>query len=126
MKIHTVIVDDLREPVAPRPYIVLFKTADAAIEHIRGASAVEIRNLCLDHDLGLDAGGEPCTIFKFINFLEEVVFNGMTLKIDVVWIHTANPKGAANIRAAFDNNILRKCRNVVRICSDTSIGLRNP
>lgn len=66
--------------------------------------------LWLDHDLGLDANGEPVTARPVVSFLEERAFYGNVLEIGRIFIHSRNTVGADWMAAGLRNTYYRVTR----------------
>ena len=93
-------IDDMRP--APRGYVWIKSTNEALrfiVNHIN-----EIEEIALDHDAGdyVDCGGDYINI---LNELERLSHKSPTTFIGYKFsIHTANPVGAANMRAIIERN----------------------
>ncbi|MFE0103552.1 cyclic-phosphate processing receiver domain-containing protein [Streptomyces sp. NPDC059009] len=82
-------IDDLRPlPGATR----IARTSREGIELLHEHRDVFIDELWLDHDLGGDD-----TIMPVVTLLEEAAFSGHPFRIGTVYVHSANPIGAANV-----------------------------
>lgn len=80
----------------PEGFDLHLKTAREAIDLIRTGRASAIS---FDHDLGGEENGNGYEVAKFI---EEGAFQGAIAPIDM-YVHSANPVGANNIRRCIDN-----------------------
>jgi hypothetical protein len=86
-----VLIDDLRSFVDGRPADVA-RTSAAGVELLERRRAQRLDELWLDHDLG----GED-TIWPVVELLERAAFEERPFDIGTVYIHSANPPGAAKI-----------------------------
>lgn len=85
-------LDDVRDK--PVQYDIAVKTVHEAKAYIITGKVVAIS---FDHDLGTEETG-----YDLAKFIEEQAYHGNIKRIS--WnIHSANPVGAANIRAAMKN-----------------------
>jgi hypothetical protein len=91
-----VLIDDLRAFVDRRPAEVARTSADG-IEALQRRRAERLDELWLDHDLGGDD-----TIWPVIELLERAAFEEHPFDIGTVYIHSANPAGAAKMAQALD------------------------
>lgn len=82
-----VVVDDLRTHVDPRA--LHLRDSASALEWLAGPHGA-IDELWLDHDLG-----DEDTVRPVVLWLEEQVFAGRAPVIGTIYVHTANPVGAA-------------------------------
>jgi hypothetical protein len=89
-----VLVDDLRSFLDPAPAHVA-RTSAAGVEALRRHRHERIDELWLDHDLG---GAD--TIWPVVEELERAAFDGSPFDIGTVFVHSANPPGAAKILLA--------------------------
>jgi hypothetical protein len=90
-KPHVILADDLRSFVEGRPAEVA-RTSAAGVELLRRCRGQWVDELWLDHDLG----GEDTT-WPVVEVLERAAFDERPFDIGVVFIHSANPPGAAKI-----------------------------
>ena len=94
-----------RDPAAPariilgiddlRPLAMATRTARTSREGVRLLEEhrdVFVDELWLDHDLGGDD-----SIMPVVTLLEEAAFNGRPFRIGTVFVHSANPIGAATV-----------------------------
>lgn len=86
-----VLVDDLRSFVDGRIADVV-RTSAAAVELLQRYRDQRIDELWLDHDLGGDD-----TVWPVVEILERAAFDDRPLDIGTVYVHSANPAGAAKI-----------------------------
>lgn len=86
-----VLIDDLRCFVDGRPAEVA-RTSAAGVHLLQRHRGQRLDELWLDHDLG----GED-TIWPVVELLERAAFEGGPWDIGVVFVHSANPAGAAKI-----------------------------
>jgi hypothetical protein len=86
-----VLVDDLRSFVDGRTADVV-RTSAAAVELLQRCRDQRVDELWLDHDLGADD-----TVWPAVEVLERAAFDDRPLDIGVVYVHSANPAGAAKI-----------------------------
>ena len=86
-----VLIDDLRSFVDDREAHVERSSA-AGIELLQRYRAQRLAQLWLDHDLGGDD-----TIWPVVELLEQAAFEERPFDIGTVYIHSANPPGAARI-----------------------------
>jgi hypothetical protein len=91
MPARIVLVDDLRSFVDGRVAQVA-RTSAAGIEALERYRGQRLDELWLDHDLGGDD-----TIWPVVEVLERAAFEERPFDIGVVYIHSANPAGAARI-----------------------------
>ena len=89
-----VLIDDLRSFVDGRAAQVA-RTSTAGVELLERYRAHRLDELWLDHDLGADD-----TIWPVVELLERAAFEQNAFDIGHVYIHSANPPGAAKIRQA--------------------------
>ncbi|SCL36506.1 hypothetical protein GA0074692_4369 [Micromonospora pallida] len=89
-----VLVDDLRSFVDGRVAQVA-RTSSAGIEVLEQHRGQRLDELWLDHDLGGDD-----TIWPVVEVLEQAAFEEQPFDISVVYVHSANPAGAAKIMQA--------------------------
>ncbi|WP_244454026.1 cyclic-phosphate processing receiver domain-containing protein [Micromonospora echinofusca] len=89
-----VLVDDLRSFTDGRVAQVA-RTSKAGIEALDRYRGHRLDELWLDHDLG-----EDDTIWPVVERLEQAAFEGQPFDIGVVYIHSANPAGAAKMTQA--------------------------
>ncbi|MEU9509416.1 cyclic-phosphate processing receiver domain-containing protein [Micromonospora sp. NPDC048170] len=90
-KPRVLLVDDLRSFVDGRVAQIV-RTSAAGIEALEGHRRDRLEELWLDHDLGGDD-----TIWPVVEVLELAAFEGQPFDIGVVYVHSANPAGAAKI-----------------------------
>lgn len=82
-------IDDLRPlPRATR----IARTSREGIQLLQEHQAGFIDELWLDHDLGGDDN-----ILPVVTLMEEAAFNGQPFRIGTVFVHSANPTGAATV-----------------------------
>src|SRR5262245_3617824 len=91
MPARIVLVDDLRSFVDGRVALVARSSA-AGIEALERHRGQRLDELWLDHDLGGDD-----TIWPVVEVLERAAFEERPFDIGVVYIHSANPPGAAKL-----------------------------
>jgi hypothetical protein len=91
-----VLIDDLRSFVDGRPAQVA-RTSVEGVEALERHRARRLDELWLDHDLG----GED-TIWPVVELLERAAFDGDPFDIGTIYVHSANPPGAAKIRQALE------------------------
>ncbi|MGX6605962.1 cyclic-phosphate processing receiver domain-containing protein [Micromonosporaceae bacterium Da 78-11] len=92
-----VLVDDLRSFVDGRVAEVA-RTSAAGVALLLRRRDERLDELWLDHDLG----GED-TIWPVVQVLEEAAFDGRAFDIGTVYVHSANPPGAAKIAQALEH-----------------------
>ncbi len=85
------LIDDLRDFVDDGP-AVLARTSAAGVQALHRHRAGRIDELWLDHDLG---GTD--TIWPVVEELERAAFDEAPYDIGTVYVHSANPPGAAKI-----------------------------
>jgi hypothetical protein len=85
------LIDDLRSFVDGRMAQVA-RTSAEGIEALERHRGLRLDELWLDHDLGGDD-----TIWPVVEVLERAAFEGRQFDVGVVYIHSANPPGAAKI-----------------------------
>ena len=82
-------IDDLRPlPRATR----IARTSREGVRLLEEHRDSLIDELWLDHDLGGDD-----SIMPVVTLLEEAAFNGRPFRIGTVFVHSANPAGAATV-----------------------------
>jgi hypothetical protein len=86
-----VLVDDLRSFVDGRAADVA-RTSAEAVEVLERYRSQRLDELWLDHDLGGDD-----TIWPVVELLERAAFGGDPFDIGVIFVHSANPPGAAKM-----------------------------
>jgi hypothetical protein len=86
-----VFVDDLRCFADGRAALVARSSADG-VALLASLTGSPIAELWLDHDLGGDD-----TIWPVVEVLERAAFAGAPLDVGAIYVHTANPAGAARI-----------------------------
>jgi hypothetical protein len=86
-----VLVDDLRSFVDGRVAQVARSSA-AGVEALERHRGQRVDELWLDHDLGGDD-----TIWPVVEVLERAAFEDRPFDIGVVYVHSANPAGAARL-----------------------------
>lgn len=93
---YTLFIDDEREPRMPfeGELIVVARSSNEAIELIKSNGWPG--RLLLDHDLSLDANGQPDTTMIFLKRLVNEVWDGETPP-PAYTVHSMNPQGKANI-----------------------------
>lgn len=101
-----ILVDDLRSFVDGR-HAEVVRTSAAAVELLGRCRDQRVEELWLDHDLGGDD-----TIWPVVEVLERAVFDDRPFDIGVIYVHSANPAGAAKIA-----QVLRHWGYRVRIAS---------
>jgi hypothetical protein len=90
------LIDDMRSFLDGRAAQVA-RTSAAGVEALQRLGTERLDELWLDHDLGGDD-----TIWPVIELLERAAFEGHPFDIGVVYIHSANPAGAARMVQALD------------------------
>jgi hypothetical protein len=103
---RTILVDDLRSFVDGRDAAVA-RTSAAAIELLERCRNQRVEELWLDHDLGGDD-----TVWPVVEVLERAAFDARPFDVGVVYVHSANPAGAAKMA-----QVLRRWGYRVRIAS---------
>ena len=88
---RVLLIDDLRCFLDGRPAEVA-RTSAAGVQLLQRHRGQWVDELWLDHDLG----GED-TIWPVVEMLERAAFDGEPWDIGVVFVHSANPAGAAKI-----------------------------
>jgi hypothetical protein len=86
-----VLVDDLRSFVDGRSADIV-RTSTAAVELLQRCRDQRLDEVWLDHDLGGDD-----TIWPVVEVLERAAFDGRPFDIEVIYVHSANPAGAAKV-----------------------------
>ncbi|MFJ7906961.1 cyclic-phosphate processing receiver domain-containing protein [Kitasatospora sp. NPDC096204] len=82
-------IDDLR----PLPGVTrIARTSREGVQLLEEHRDVFIDELWLDHDLGGDD-----SIMPVVTLMEEAAFNGRPFRIGTVFVHSANPIGAATV-----------------------------
>jgi hypothetical protein len=89
--LRIVLIDDLRSFADHRAAEVA-RTSQAGVDLLEEHRGEHIDELWLDHDLG----GED-TIWPVIAVLEEAAFTGSPHDVTMVYVHSANPPGAAKM-----------------------------
>ncbi|MET7749788.1 cyclic-phosphate processing receiver domain-containing protein [Micromonospora sp. NPDC005367] len=93
-KPRIILVDDLRSFADGRKAQVA-RTSAAGIEALESRRGQRLDELWLDHDLGGDD-----TIWPVVEVLERAAFEEQPFDIGVVFVHSANPAGAARVMQA--------------------------
>ena len=92
-----VVIDDERTlPISDIPVFLFKNSSDglAALKEIH-TSGVTIDELWLDHDLGeIDISPYWDNIMPVVYWLEELGYAGTPLKVETIFVHTANPAAA--------------------------------
>ena len=91
---RVILVDDLRS-FTDGSNAEVARTSAAGLALLRAHRDERIDELWLDHDLG---GSD--TIWPVVELLEHTAFEGQPLEIGAVYIHSANPSGAAKMEQA--------------------------
>jgi hypothetical protein len=86
-----ILIDDVRSFVDGRVAEVA-RTSSAGVEAMERMRGSRIDEVWLDHDLGGDD-----TIWPVVSLLEQAAFEGRPFDIGTVFVHSANPPGAARI-----------------------------
>jgi hypothetical protein len=102
---HVLVVDDLR--TFPKLRATYARTSDDAIDRL---SQREWDEVWLDHDLG--AGGDVMVV---VEWLEERWHTSGSIPVRQVFVHSANPVGAANVVRALERIVPTKRVNVFEI-----------
>lgn len=103
MSVTNLVIDDLRSFRVEREGSAVYaRTSREGLEALDRCASVGVDNLWLDHDLGLLADGTPDTIMSVVDRLSLLAFNGSPYPVETVFIHTSNPVGRKNIKAALD------------------------
>jgi hypothetical protein len=105
-----VLVDDLRSFADGRSAEVA-RTSGAGVTLLERYRGERLDELWLDHDLG-----EDDTIWPVVEVLERAAFEGRPLDVGVVYVHSANPTGAARMAG-----VLRRWDYPVRLVSGTAV-----
>ena len=92
--LRTFLIDDLRSFVDGRSAEVARTSADG-IALLKRNQAQRVDELWLDHDLG-----EDDTIWPVVEVLERAAFEGRLFDVGVIFVHSANPAGAARMSQA--------------------------
>lgn len=106
---RVILVDDLRSFTDGRSAEVA-RTSAAGRALLKAYRAERVDELWLDHDLGADD-----TIWPVVEVLERAAFDGHPLDIGVVYVHSANPSGAAKVA-----QVLRRWEYNVHIASGSA------
>lgn len=91
---RVILVDDLRSFTDGRSAEVA-RTSVAGLALLQAHRDKRVDELWLDHDLG-----ENDTIWPVVEVLEHAAFEGHPFDISAVYIHSANPSGAAKMAQA--------------------------
>jgi hypothetical protein len=91
MSSRVVLVDDLRSFLDGRPAVVA-RTSSAGIAALEQHRGQRLDELWLDHDLGGDD-----TVWPVVEVLERAAFEERPFDIGMVYVHSANPAGAAKV-----------------------------
>jgi len=100
----TVVVDD--ERTLRRVGAIHARTSASALALLDQSRGLRIDELWLDHDLGGDD-----TVMPVVHRLEKAAFHGEPFDIGTIYVHTANPVGAATI---LRSKLLNETCRVVR------------
>ncbi|MEU5562464.1 cyclic-phosphate processing receiver domain-containing protein [Micromonospora musae] len=90
-----VLIDDLRSFVEDSRAVQVARTSAAGVEVLERQRGQRVDELWLDHDLGGDDN-----IWPVVELLERAAFEERPFDIGVVYIHSANPAGAARVLQA--------------------------
>nr|WP_165947382.1 cyclic-phosphate processing receiver domain-containing protein [Micromonospora sp. 15K316] len=90
-----VLIDDLRSFVGDGRAARVARTSAEGVEVLGGQRGQRLDELWLDHDLGGDD-----TIWPVVELLERAAFEERPFDIGVVYVHSANPAGAARVTQA--------------------------
>lgn len=91
---RVVLVDDLRSFTDGRTAEVA-RTSAAGVAILQRYRGERVDELWLDHDLG-----EDDTIWPVVEVLEHAAFEGHPVDVGVIYVHSANPAGAAKMALA--------------------------
>jgi len=109
---RVVLVDDLRSFTDGRSADVA-RTSAAGVAVLQRYRDERVDELWLDHDLG-----ENDTIWPVVEVLERAAFEGRPVDVGVVYVHSANPTGAAKVAL-----VLRRWGYLVRVvCGSAAVG----
>lgn len=106
---RVVLVDDLRSFADGRGAEVA-RTSAAGVAVLQRCRDERVDELWLDHDLG-----ENDTIWPVVEVLERAAFDGRPIDVGIVYVHSANPIGAAKMA-----QVLRRWGYLVRVVSGTA------
>ena len=99
---RTLLVDDLRAFVTPRPAVIARSSAVAVDVLIANEFLGErFDEVWLDHDLG-DATGADDTVMPVVDWLCEQADSGEQPNVGTVYVHTSNRAGADTIVRALE------------------------
>ncbi len=102
-----VVIDDIRVPLAPdRSSGITVEVARTPNEGLAVVQAYHRMNyrigeLWLDHDMGW-VEGDTVTIWPVVRWLEEIAHAGAPLDVEWIFIHTSNPWGRDQMKAALE------------------------
>jgi hypothetical protein len=106
---RVVLVHDLRSFADGRSADVA-RTSAAGVAVLQRYRDERVDELWLDHDLG-----ENDTIWPVVEVLERAAFEGRPVDVGVVYVHSANPTGAAKVAL-----VLRRWGYLVRVVSGSA------
>jgi hypothetical protein len=89
-----ILIDDLRSFVDGR-HAEIARTSAAGVVLLNRHRGLRLDELWLDHDLGGDD-----TIWPVVEILERAAFDEDPFDIGVIYVHSANPAGAAKMAQA--------------------------
>lgn len=94
------LVDDLRIFREPdeSAHLYIARTSEQALTILQ-REVEPWDEIWLDHDLG-DATGEIDDVMRVVDYLSERAFNDEPVVVGVVYVHTSNPSGRANMLRA--------------------------
>ena len=91
-------LDDVRD--APDGWVHV-RTPEEAIELLRSG---KVKEISLDHDLGLASDEAERTGYDVLRWLEEAVANGgWPFRLPEIRVHSANPVGRRRMEQAIDS-----------------------
>lgn len=99
MQIENLVIDDLRSfrEEALAGSLFYARTSQEGLAALRNYNSSGVKNLWLDHDLGLNPDGSDDTIMRVVDWLCSEAYEGKPYKVSMIYIHTSNPVGRKNI-----------------------------
>lgn len=103
LPVSNIVIDDLRSFISyPEGVLVYARTSEAGLKVLEKYKPVGVRNLWLDHDLGLLEDGNDDTIMSIVDYLAFLAHEGTPYPVEKIHIHTSNPVGRKNIKLSLD------------------------
>lgn len=127
--IQRLIIDDLREPIDPRPGDVVCKTLGEALALLdSGQLDAGVGELSLDHDLGVDGDGNEIEIKPFVRAMYDLCDpdGPNPVPVGMVTIHSSNGPGVEWLKGMFTMGPMAAYYPNVRVVDSNDVGLFYP